>query len=85
MPTGLSFVHPMNPVSLHVIAACTSALVCVLQRADAADRKTEKKKLTEIKGTRRDREAKLWYKTKEYIEGYSKLYAERKLKAHATA
>ena len=55
-----------------------SPLNCVLQRADAADRKTEKKKLTEIKGTRRDREAKHGARAQQIQRGRSKMFGAAK-------
>ena len=51
---------------------------CVLQQAGAADRKTEKKKLTEIKGTRRDREAKHGARAQQIQRRRSKMFGTAK-------
>ena len=50
----------------------------MLQRAGAADRKTGKKKLTEIKGTRRDREAKHGARAQQIQRGRSKMFGTAK-------
>ena len=49
-----------------------------LQRAGAAYRKTEKKKLTEIKGTRRDREVKHGARAQQIQRGRSKMFGTAK-------
>ena len=82
----------MSAPKVSILCLCCSTSTCiyfrcfvldglkgsVLQQAGAADRKTEKKKLAEIKGTRRDREAKHGARALQIQRGRSKMFGTAK-------